>query len=64
MTIDNYKAICTDYPEILTLNELCRLLRVGRTTAGRILKRGEIEYFRTGTTYRIPLISVIEYMAS
>ena len=36
------------------INEVCSLLSVDRSTVMRWVKSGEIEYFKAGSTYRIP----------
>lgn len=50
------------YDELLTVEELCELLKIGSNAAYRILNNGELKAFRNGRTWRIPKQSVVEYI--
>lgn len=50
------------YPEVITVEELLDILLIGRNTAYRLLKSGEIKAIKIGHTYRIPILSVKEYI--
>ena len=49
-------------PEVLTLKECARLLKVGKNTMLRLLHDKEIEGFRIGNRWKIPKESVIEFI--
>ena len=49
-------------PEIMTFNECKRLLKVGKNTLLALLHNGDIQAFRIGNRWKIPKISVIEYI--
>lgn len=53
-----------DYPEIITVEDLLDILSVGKNSAYRLLRSGEIKSIKIGHTYRIPILSVKEYILS
>lgn len=48
--------------ELITVEELCELLMVGKNTAYHLLNSREIEAFRIGNHWKIPRISVQKYI--
>lgn len=50
------------YSEILTVKELCSLLKVGRNTAYDLIHSGAIRHIRIKNQIRIPKVYVIEYI--
>ena len=48
--------------DILTLKELQELLHIGKNTALRLVKSGEIEAFRVGKQWRVSKESVAKYV--
>ena len=56
------------YPDVVDVQQLCEMLGgskpVSRKTAYRLLSAGKIKAFRLGHSYRIPKISVIEYLTN
>lgn len=50
--------------ELLTLNELCERLMISETTAYKLLRSEEIKGFQIGRHWRIPVVSVTEYIKS
>lgn len=54
--------MCNDPCELLTLEELCETLIIGKNTAYILLQTGEIKAFRTGRIWKIPMLSVQEYI--
>jgi excisionase family DNA binding protein len=53
-----------NYDDILTVAEVMALLYVGKNTVYRLLQEGELRGFRIGKTWRIPKISLEEYIIS
>lgn len=49
------------YNDILTVEELCEVLRIGKNTAYKLLKSGEIKSIKIGKIYKIPKKSVRKY---
>ena len=50
-----YEELCQD---LITIEELCEVLAVGKNTAYKLLNNGEIPAFRIGRTWKIPRQSV------
>ena len=48
--------------DILTVEELCDLLKIGQNAAYSLLNSGSIKAFRNGRTWRIPKQAVIDYV--
>lgn len=49
-------------PDILTTSQLQEMLDIGRNTALKLLKSGEIKSKKIGRCYKIPKVYVIEYL--
>ena len=50
------------YPDVLTVKQLQDALGVGRTTAYKLVRDGEIPSFKIGTATRIPKGGLISYL--
>lgn len=51
-----------NYVELITIDELCELLMIGRTTAYRLLRSKEINAFKIGKVWKISKASVEKYV--
>lgn len=51
-----------DYPDVVGLEEMAKMLSIGRAKALTLLQEGKIESFRKGRKYLIPKILVKEYI--
>ncbi len=52
----------TEYIDMITINELCDLLMIGRTTAYKLLQSGELKAFKIGKVWKISRASVEQYI--
>ena len=50
------------YNDILTVDELCEVLNIGKNTAYRLLKNGDIKSIKIGRIYKIPKKNVKKYI--
>lgn len=50
------------YKDILTVEELCEVLKIGKNTAYALLKSGEIKSVKIGRVYKIPKKNVVKYL--
>lgn len=50
------------YDEILDINDLSEILKVGSSHAYKLVKEGEIRAFKTGKDWKIPKVSIINYI--
>ena len=51
-----------DYPDILDVSQMARLLSVSKKTAYKFLAEERVAYIRVGHQYRIPKMNVIRYL--
>lgn len=49
-------------PDVLTVTDLQKVLRIGRSTAYRMIKTNEIRSIRVGRSIRIPKSFVADYV--
>ena len=52
----------SDYPDVVSVDDLCRMLNISAVTAYRLLKERQIESLRIGHVYRIPKLYVLKYL--
>lgn len=50
------------YNDILTIDELCEVLMIGRNQAYKLLNSQELQGFRIGKIWKIPKIAVDDYI--
>ena len=60
---ETYKLMFTDYPDIVNLVQMRKMLGgISNTLAYRILKENIIKSRKVGREYKIPKVNVIDYM--
>lgn len=52
----------SQYNDILTVEDLCDILKIGRNHTYKLLKTGELKGFQLGRTWKIPKIALEEYL--
>lgn len=52
----------SEYPDVLSVNELQTVLRIGRSATYSLLKENTIKTLKVGNRYIIPKQSVIDYL--
>ena len=50
------------YKEILTREDVMKVLKIGRSTFYRLLQTGELKGFKDGNRYKVPAQSIEEYV--
>lgn len=50
------------YGDILTVEDLCEFLRIGRNRAYELLKTQQIKGFQIGRVWKIPKFALEEYL--
>ena len=53
-----------EYNDILTVNEVCSALRIGKNTLYNLLKIGAIKSKKVGKKYLVPKICLVDYVNS
>ena len=51
-----------NYPDIVTPEDIQKMLRIGRNSVYYLLKQGKIKSLRVGKKYLIPKTSVINFL--
>lgn len=51
-----------NYNDMISIDDLCEMLTVGKNTAYHLLKANQIKAFRIGRIWKIPRKSVSEYV--
>lgn len=52
----------SEYPEVLTVEETCEILRIGYNALYELLNSGKLKSFKNGRCWRIPKAAVLEYI--
>ena len=50
------------YPDILSVEDACEALRVGYNAMYELLNSGKVKAFKNGRVWRIPKVSLQEYI--
>lgn len=59
-----YHELFQDYPEIVTVEDLQKMLNIGRNAAYMLVKNQHIKCTRVGSKYVIPKCNVVAYLMS
>ena len=51
-----------EYNDLITIDELCGILQIGRNSAYMLLNTGAIKAIRIGRIWKIPKIAVEQYI--
>ena len=52
------------YNDMISIDDLCEILAIGKNTAYHLLKTNQIKAFKIGRIWKIPRESVSEYVLS
>lgn len=51
-----------NYKDVVNIDDLCNMLRIGKNKAYILINSGEIKSVRVGKVIKIPKVWVIEYL--
>lgn len=54
--------IFEEYSDIVSVEELMRMLRIGKNKAYELVQTGKIKSVRIGQIYKIPKLEIIEFL--
>lgn len=57
-----YELMFTNYPDVVNICELAKMLDIGSTLAYSLVKKGIIPSLKVGRAYKIPKAYVISYL--
>ena len=66
MNAQNHNAVPTqeeDLPLLLAIDDVCAVLRIGRSSAYELLHSGQLKSVRIGKQYRVPRHVMIQFLA-
>lgn len=53
----------SEYPDVVNVKQMCEMLGgIGMKTAYSLLQSGEIRYIKIGKSFKIPKVSIVEYL--
>ena len=58
------KLMFNQYEDLITIDDLCEILSIGRNTAYTLLNSKKIKAFRIGRVWKIPRVAVEEFIFS
>ena len=56
-----YRLMLLEYPDVMDIEQMCRVLHVSTKTGYRILQEGKIRSLKVGRAYRIPKAHLLAY---
>ena len=62
MDNNNYIDLFREYNDVVDIDDLQKMLKIGRSSAYEIVKNGRIKTVKIGKRYIIPKQSVIEFL--
>ena len=57
-----YRLMLKDYPDVMSIEQMCEILSVSTKTGYRLLKEGKICCLKVGRAYRIPKAHLFTYL--
>lgn len=57
-----YRIMFRDYPDVVNVNQMSKMLGISGKTAYALLRDNKIEHFKVGRTYKIPKIHILSYL--
>lgn len=57
-----YDKMFTDYPDVVGVPDLMKMLSIGRHAAYLLVNDGTIQSFKVGRNIKIPKLSIIEFL--
>ena len=59
---DAYRLMLKDYPDVMDIGEMCKVLGISKKTGYKLLKDRKIESLKIGRAYRIPKAHILGYL--
>ena len=63
MNCRNYYTMFKDEPDVLTVPDVVRLLRIGKNSVYSLIKNGKIGSIKQGKKIIVPKVCLVEYLA-
>jgi len=59
---DAYGMMLSDYPDVLSVEQMCSILRISTKTGYKLLNNSKITCIKVGKAYRVPKIHILSYL--
>ena len=59
---DAYKLMLKDYPDVMSIEQMCEILSISTKTGYRIPREGKICCLKVGRAYRIPKAHIFTFL--
>lgn len=59
---DMYQIMFREFPDVMTLNEVCKILGVSTKTGYKLIADGQLRALKVGRSYRVPKIYLYTYL--
>jgi excisionase family DNA binding protein len=57
-----YKYVFKDYPDVVSVNQMCLMLRISEKTGYKLLRENKIVHYKVGKAYKIPKLSLFNFL--
>lgn len=61
-SVDAYKVVFVDFPDVVSVEQMCEMLNISPKIGYSLLKNNVIEHFKIGKKYKITKLHIFEYM--
>ena len=61
-TLEMYRVVFSDYPDVLDVRQVSAILGVSTKTIYRLLREGSLASLKVGREFRIPKVNVMKYI--
>ena len=61
-TQEIYRIVFKEYPDVMDVKQVSKLLGVSTKTVYRLLREGALDSLKIGREFRIPKVNVMKYM--
>ena len=59
---DAYSMMLNDYPDVLSIEQMCAILRISTKTGYKLLNDNKITCIKVGRAYRVTKVHILSYL--
>lgn len=61
---DAYRLILRNYPDVMSVQQMCDILHISTKTGYRMIRKQEIQVLKIGRSYRVPKLSILRHLTA
>ena len=61
---DAYRLMLRNYPDVMSVKQMCDVLHISTKTGYRMIHRQEIQVLKIGRSYRVPKLSILRHLTA